>query len=425
MTKTQDLMKGNDYEAISNSLQETIGYSSALTEAENFGLSRDMRYAQLVAANQFEAMEDVLVTEKDLLQEIADNTENTVKVLVDSMKETSRDQSQVIRDLITQMQTDKEDAILKEEIKAEEKRLEIEANKASVLQTEAQNVQDLASKLSTIAPVGFGTDGISTTELEKQGFTSEQITAIYNKASELGIVGTKGNIKTTELYKISPELAKQSADLLAESSSILSQLEKDKAELEAKASAKESNIIPITDTVINTISSVVGAQTQAEADRLAAIQAEAQAKADIASKLESTSFKGSGGVAGAQLLTKKGFTTEQTAAILAEAATLGILNKQGQVKTKELETLINSLASMPSFAVGTPYVPYDMLANIHQGEAIIPKNFNDGIKSGDLTLGVGNNAIILELKALRKELEDIKSNTKNTSNNTKTSRFAS
>ena len=43
--------------------------------------------------------------------------------------------------------------------------------------------------------------------------------------------------------------------------------------------------------------------------------------------------------------------------------------------------------ALASFEVGTPRVPRDMLAQIHSGEGIIPKNFMDGIRSGELTLG--------------------------------------
>jgi hypothetical protein len=33
---------------------------------------------------------------------------------------------------------------------------------------------------------------------------------------------------------------------------------------------------------------------------------------------------------------------------------------------------------LPSFDVGTPYVPHDMVAKIHQGEAVIPASQNRG-----------------------------------------------
>lgn len=44
-------------------------------------------------------------------------------------------------------------------------------------------------------------------------------------------------------------------------------------------------------------------------------------------------------------------------------------------------------AGTPSFAVGTDYVPSDMVANIHAGEAIIPAKQNQFLQSGDLVLG--------------------------------------
>ncbi len=44
-----------------------------------------------------------------------------------------------------------------------------------------------------------------------------------------------------------------------------------------------------------------------------------------------------------------------------------------------------------SFEVGTPNVPYDMMANIHRGEMIIPPTFSNGIRNGDVTLGMNGN----------------------------------
>lgn len=41
---------------------------------------------------------------------------------------------------------------------------------------------------------------------------------------------------------------------------------------------------------------------------------------------------------------------------------------------------------LPGFATGTTFVSQDMLAMIHQGEAIIPKTFVEGIRAGDLAL---------------------------------------
>ncbi len=40
-----------------------------------------------------------------------------------------------------------------------------------------------------------------------------------------------------------------------------------------------------------------------------------------------------------------------------------------------------------SFAVGSPNIEQDQLANIHRGEIIVPKTFSDGLRDGDLMLG--------------------------------------
>ncbi|MEJ5149773.1 phage tail length tape measure family protein [Comamonas sp. MYb396] len=64
-----------------------------------------------------------------------------------------------------------------------------------------------------------------------------------------------------------------------------------------------------------------------------------------------------------------------------------------------------------SFAVGTNYVPYDMTANIHQGERIIPAADNRALMAALNTQGGGNAELVQEVKALRTELQAINSNT--------------
>ena len=61
-----------------------------------------------------------------------------------------------------------------------------------------------------------------------------------------------------------------------------------------------------------------------------------------------------------------------------------------------------------SYAVGTTNVPYNMKANIHKGEAIIPKNFSDGLRSGDLMIG-SNKDLRNELIAMRQDNMQLKS----------------
>lgn len=49
-----------------------------------------------------------------------------------------------------------------------------------------------------------------------------------------------------------------------------------------------------------------------------------------------------------------------------------------------------STAKSNSFAVGTPNIPQDQMAMVHQGEMIVPATFSDAIRSGDLSLSGGN-----------------------------------
>jgi hypothetical protein len=54
--------------------------------------------------------------------------------------------------------------------------------------------------------------------------------------------------------------------------------------------------------------------------------------------------------------------------------------------------------NIPQFAVGTNYVPQDMLAVVHKGEAIVPAAYNPS------NSGSGNDALVAEVQALRQEM---------------------
>jgi len=70
----QSINTGNlDY--LGYSLDKAIEYSSVLKNTKFFETAADMRFAQLVAANQFDMVGDALLTEVDYLASIADNTE--------------------------------------------------------------------------------------------------------------------------------------------------------------------------------------------------------------------------------------------------------------------------------------------------------------------------------------------------------------
>lgn len=73
-------------------------------------------------------------------------------------------------------------------------------------------------------------------------------------------------------------------------------------------------------------------------------------------------------------------------------------------------------AGIPRFDVGTNYVPQDMLALIHEGEAIVPKAFNPaahGLPAADSTAELLAR-LIAEVQALRERVGDVAVHAKNT-----------
>ena len=71
-------------------------------------------------------------------------------------------------------------------------------------------------------------------------------------------------------------------------------------------------------------------------------------------------------------------------------------------------------AGIPGFARGTNWVPQDMNARVHQGEAIIPAAFNPARYSKDS----GNDALVTEIKALREEVKILRQTSERGNENT-------
>jgi hypothetical protein len=95
------------------------------------------------------------------------------------------------------------------------------------------------------------------------------------------------------------------------------------------------------------------------------------------------------------------------------AATMADLQRlQGQTAASLISTrqvLANRFnLDIPQFAVGTNYVPQDMVAMVHKGEAIVPKAYNP---SADNT---GNEKLISEVSALRAEVRAVVTHTSKT-----------
>ena len=97
----------------------------------------------------------------------------------------------------------------------------------------------------------------------------------------------------------------------------------------------------------------------------------------------------------------------QTMLTLAESQATSLFELQ-RIRAQaagSLEGTGNILASryglsLPKFATGTNYVPQDMVAVIHEGEAIVPKAFNPAAG------GSSNAEILEELRALRQEARE-------------------
>lgn len=70
---------------------------------------------------------------------------------------------------------------------------------------------------------------------------------------------------------------------------------------------------------------------------------------------------------------------------------------------------------LPSFAVGTNYVPRDMVAQIHEGEAIVPKKYNPYNPQNESQSAEMIKSLIEEVQMLRAETRAVAANTAKTS----------
>ncbi|MBV5342186.1 hypothetical protein JZU68_00725, partial [bacterium] len=99
-------------------------------------------------------------------------------------------------------------------------------------------------------------------------------------------------------------------------------------------------------------------------------------------------------VASVETAKKYGFALEGNGTLANHITMQSMADKANELPVPVLKTNFG-------FAVGTPNVPYDMTANIHKGEIIVPQNFSEGLRNGSLNMG-SNKELIEEIRALRK-----------------------
>lgn len=86
MSEAMSLSGTENYEDFAEAVKSASTYSSALFKEENFNSTRDMLFAQSVARNQFESLEDTSLDQLDYLEMIEENTSNTVDALTAQLK---------------------------------------------------------------------------------------------------------------------------------------------------------------------------------------------------------------------------------------------------------------------------------------------------------------------------------------------------
>jgi hypothetical protein len=91
----------------------------------------------------------------------------------------------------------------------------------------------------------------------------------------------------------------------------------------------------------------------------------------------------------------------------SNASTLVELRRIQAGTAESLTTTGRALGGIPSFDVGTDFVPRDMLAYVHKGEKITPASQNN------------DNALVSEIRALRQEVAAMRGDAKQTAMNTK------
>ena len=169
----------------------------------------------------------------------------------------------------------------------------------------------------------------------------------------------------------------------------------------------------IADAIANLSAAVLGAQAAAQAGQtLASIRSTTDQFSNGTSA--NRIYGGSGGI-----ILDVGTDWSQQRVIDQIKSNLAIFGQRTDKSDYEALLAYARSKGIPGFAAGTNYVPRDMLAQIHEGEAIVPKAYNPaaGGTQNNARLEALIEGLTARVQALQSELVAIKTNTSSMAEN--------
>ena len=196
----------------------------------------------------------------------------------------------------------------------------------------------------------------------------------------------------------------------------------------ATDSAKSSNDALIEVTLAGFDSQITTLKKKYEADLKALDETlrKGQEQVDVLNRVDTSVLTVAGAVAGLSVAISAVLAANTAAAAAAEARAVAAITEAKRLSdaatlpTKSV-TLLGA-TPLPAFAQGINYVPHDMDARIHEGEAVVPRVYNPFNPNAHTNQGRDDDAVVAELRALREELRALQSLQR--SGNTHAKKFA-
>jgi hypothetical protein len=256
---------------------------------------------------------------------------------------------------------------------------------------------------------------LKNTGLSMSPIIADEFAGLDGMASSMSVSGLTGDGSIGEVFgstTISDELAKQNEDWVAEFGNAVSVFSSSVAGLQNAGAVSKG--VGTTQLPQAQTASISAPEVQTISTGLKSMTKDATTAGNAAKTLQGAyaeTFQGIGAIiAGTEKATGEiwndtlksiGISTINfiEAELLAGTAMTFIKAIMSQGATLTTDAAWNALAvaalegargAISSMAVGTTNVPSDMLAQIHQGEILIPKSFAQGIRQGDISISGGH-----------------------------------